>query len=116
MREVEASLSKAKAATGPSKPKYSLPPPSLPVTSNPELNSRLSREQSERARAAELIARKRRERIGNDTPTTISGEGYGNQYNKRDVDEAQRRRRDDGSRWKDRVRNWDGTQSSGNRW
>jgi hypothetical protein len=97
-------------------------PPRLPVlsTSAPSnmLDSRLSREETERQRAAELIARKRKERMVNETPTTdaSSDTGYGNLYNKIDVDAANRRRRGEGSQWRDRVKHWDGTQGHGKRW
>ncbi|KAG8833156.1 hypothetical protein FRC17_011227 [Serendipita sp. 399] len=126
LKEVEASLSRACAGQLPQRSQYPSRPPmkqaSIPPSSsssNPLLESRLSREAAERQRAAELIARKRRERVGAETPSTVapSEAGYGNLYNKDDVEEAARRRRDqDGHRWKERVRHWDGTDGRGRKW
>jgi hypothetical protein len=125
LKEIEASLSRASSSSriSPSRPssKSLMGPPSFPPpsSSNNLLDSRLSREHSERQRAAELIARKRRERLGDETPTTVtaSEDGYGNMYNKDDVAAAARRRREgDSSRWKERVRHWDGTSGAGRRW
>ncbi|KZV82368.1 hypothetical protein EXIGLDRAFT_713471 [Exidia glandulosa HHB12029] len=64
------------------------------------VQERLSREASERARAAELIRRRRREMEGSMTPSTVAGgvdEGYSERYNRKDTEDAQRRRRD--RRW-----------------
>lgn len=117
LKDVEASLSRASAKAALTvRQKHPMHPPSS-TTSNPLLDSRLSREASERERAAELIARRKRERMGAETPSTTaaSDAGYGNLFNKTDVEEAARRRRDN-ERWKDRVRNWDGTEGHGRRW
>src|SRR5258705_271854 len=69
---------------------------------------RLSRESSERQRALDLIQRKKREMEGNATPSTVLGDsGYGDVYNRREVEEAHRhrdRRREGGyahRRWGD---------------
>ncbi|KAF9561499.1 hypothetical protein CPC08DRAFT_722735 [Agrocybe pediades] len=85
-------------------------PSSLPTISDkpPEVRARLSRESSERERALELIRRKKREMDGNATPSTVSGElssGYGDVFNKLEVEEAHRYR----ARQKDgeRTRYWD---------
>ncbi|CAG8717397.1 3858_t:CDS:2, partial [Acaulospora colombiana] len=110
LKEIEASLSRASSSSRISPPrvssKNSMGPPSIPSSSsNTMLGNRLSREHSERQRAAELIARKRKERMGNETPTTVapSEAGYGNMYNKDDVEAAARRRREgDSTRWKER--------------
>ncbi|KAF8959812.1 hypothetical protein BDZ97DRAFT_1666698 [Flammula alnicola] len=75
----------------------------------PEVQARLSRESSERERALELIRRKKREMEANATPSTVHGEpsdGYGDVFNRREVEEAhryrdRRRRRDE----EDRTRN-----------
>lgn len=60
----------------------------------------------ERARAEALKARKKREMAGSETPSTMCGGdawGYGDQFNRREVDEAHRRGVND---LKDRR--WDG--------
>ncbi|KAF9816867.1 hypothetical protein IEO21_03841 [Rhodonia placenta] len=58
---------------------------------------RLVRESSERQRALELIRRKKREAAGSETPSTVHGGmservGYGDVFNRREVDEARRHR------------------------
>ncbi|KAF5312966.1 hypothetical protein D9619_003745 [Psilocybe cf. subviscida] len=82
----------------------------------PEVQARLTRESSERERALELIRRKKRETLASMTPTTVNGDdaesGYGDVFNKREVEEAHRykdRRWDGGWRRedRDRNRNWD---------
>jgi len=85
--------------------------PALPLKINsdkpPEVQARLSRESTERQRALELIRRKRREMEGNATPSTVfndSGGGYGDVYNKREVEEAHRFR---DRRWDSGNRRWD---------
>ena len=64
--------------------------------SEPQVAERLSRESSERRRALELIARRKREMAGSATPSTVYGGmddgGYGDQYNRREVEEAHRYR------------------------
>ncbi|CAA7266442.1 unnamed protein product [Cyclocybe aegerita] len=76
-----------------------------------EVQARLSRETTERERALELIRRKKREMEGNATPSTVCGDsasGYGDVYNRREVEEAHRHRdkRWDGGhqRWNDEDR------------
>ena len=63
-------------------------------TSRPEVSERLSRESSERQRALELIKRKKRELEGSQTPSTVRSTdgGYGDVFNKREVEEAHRNR------------------------
>ena len=61
-----------------------------PATNDPALSERLKRENAERARAAELRERRRREKAGSETPSTVAG-GYTNQYNKQEVEDARRR-------------------------
>ncbi|TDL15187.1 hypothetical protein BD410DRAFT_778281 [Rickenella mellea] len=55
-----------------------------------EVETRLNRESSERQRALELIRRKKRMLDGSETPSTVHGSsgGYGNQFNRREVEEA----------------------------
>ena len=60
-----------------------------------QVQARLSRESSERERALALIRRKRREMMGSETPSTVHGgmeDGYGDIFNKKEVEEARRRR------------------------
>ncbi|KAF7356010.1 hypothetical protein MVEN_00930400 [Mycena venus] len=72
------------------------PPPSAPPPADapPEVQARLSRESSERARAMELIRRKQREMRGSETPSTVhgGGGGYGDVFNRQEVEEAHRGR------------------------
>jgi len=84
----------------------------------PEVTERMSRESSERERALELIRRKKREMAGSETPSTVrggGGGGYGDVYNRADVEAAHSRTRD--RRWDGRneedSRHWDrrGSQS-----
>lgn len=67
--------------------------------SNP-VEARQSRESSERQRALDLIARKKREMQGMMTPSTVAGDdrdgGYRDVFNRVEVEEAGRRR---GRRW-----------------
>ncbi|KAG1810569.1 uncharacterized protein BJ212DRAFT_1377541 [Suillus subaureus] len=66
------------------------PPPSDATT------MRLTRESSERERALALIRRKQREMRGSETPSTVHGgldEGYGDVFNRREVEEAHSYRR-----------------------
>ncbi|KIP03060.1 hypothetical protein PHLGIDRAFT_256870 [Phlebiopsis gigantea 11061_1 CR5-6] len=61
----------------------------------PQVAERLSRESTERQRALELIARRRREAAGSATPSTVRGGmdgAYGDQYNAHAVEEAHQRR------------------------
>ncbi|PPQ98091.1 hypothetical protein CVT26_003261 [Gymnopilus dilepis] len=77
-------------------------PPKAIADKPPEVQERLSRESSERERALELIRRKKREMEGNATPSTVHGEpigGYGDVFNRREVEEAHRHR--------ERDRRWD---------
>lgn len=79
-----------------------MPPPRPPKDIEdkpPELQARLSRESSERQRALELIRRKKREMEGSATPSTVFGNsagGYGDVYNRREVEDAHRHR----DRWR----------------
>ena len=60
-----------------------------------QVQARLSRESSERERALALIRRKKREMMGSETPSTVHGgmeDGYGDIFNKKEVEEARRRR------------------------
>ena len=69
----------------------------------PEVQARLSRESTERERALELIRRKQREMQGNATPSVSNDSGYGDVYNKREVEEAHRFR---DRRWDSGHRHW----------
>ena len=90
-------------------------------TSAPDASSaRLARESPERARAQALIARKKAERARADsassaaTPSTVHG-GYGDMYNRAEVEEA-RRERTWGRRGREvdlRGRRWDDRRGSG---
>ena len=68
------------------------------IDSNPS-TERQSRESAERMRALELIGRKKREMEGSETPSTVhggnggGGYGYGDVFNRREVEEVQRARR-----------------------
>jgi hypothetical protein len=85
---------------------------------NPELTNRLNRELSERARALELIARKKREReaamgLGTEsvlsTPVSMRGGGYGDVFNKRETEDAtfaRRKGRYVNERERERDRRW----------
>ena len=75
-----------------------------PATNDAALSERLKRESTERARAAELRERRRREKAGSETPSTVAG-GYANQYNKQEVEEA-RLRREGAQGWRHRVSAW----------
>lgn len=78
-----------------------LPPPAG-VAQEPQVSERLSRESAERQRAQELIRRRRREMAGSETPSTVHGGmdgGYGDVFNRREVEEAHRQRDRD---WRDR--------------
>ncbi|KAJ7431660.1 hypothetical protein B0H11DRAFT_1666850, partial [Mycena galericulata] len=82
----------------PSKSTYRPRPPALAANSTrpPEVQARLTRESSERDRAMELIRRKQREMRGSETPSTVhGGGGYGDLFNRREVEEAHRRREPD---------------------
>lgn len=87
------SSSSAQRRRGP--PPSSRPDPQAP----PEVSARLVRESSERERARALIARKKRE-TGSETPSTVyggRGGGYGDVFNRKEVDEVRR----------DRQRGWE---------
>ncbi|KAJ7662538.1 hypothetical protein DFH06DRAFT_1190259 [Mycena polygramma] len=77
-----------------SKPKYRPRPPMPPPNTSrpPEVQARLTRESSERERAMELIRRKQREMRGSETPSSVHGGGYGDVFNRREVEEAHRGR------------------------
>lgn len=78
------------------------PPPPPPQPKRPDPTSeRLSRESSERERALALIRRKKRETAGSETPSTVHGGvdgGYGDVFNRREVEEAHAHR----DRWRNR--------------
>ena len=74
----------------------------------PEVTERITRESSERQRALELIRRKKREMAGSETPSTVHGGmdgGYGDVFNRREVEEAHRHR----------ERRWDRNDDRGRR-
>ncbi|KAJ7665000.1 hypothetical protein B0H17DRAFT_1091082 [Mycena rosella] len=79
-----------------SKPSDRPRPPAIPVNTSrpPEVHARLTRESSERERALELVRRKQREMRGSETPSTVHGGdgGYGDVFNRREVEEAHRGR------------------------
>ncbi|KAF8870554.1 hypothetical protein BD779DRAFT_1680987 [Infundibulicybe gibba] len=100
------------------------PPPATGSMQPPEVSARLTRESSERERALELIRRKKREMEGSATPSTVHGgmeEGYGDVFNRREVEEAHHRR---DRRWgggRDRGRDGDrhgrdNGRGNGSRW
>ncbi|KAI0635480.1 hypothetical protein C8Q77DRAFT_1108369 [Trametes polyzona] len=91
-----------------------LPPPP-PVNRGdpkapPEVSARLARESAERERARALIARKKREMAGSETPSTVHGgdsergSGYGDVFNRREVEELRRERRKGWERDHERAR------------
>ncbi|KAG6830413.1 hypothetical protein H0H87_008196 [Tephrocybe sp. NHM501043] len=70
-------------------------PPPEAARAPPEVRARLTRETSERERALELIRHKKREMAGSETPSTVHGgvdQGYGDVFNRREVEEAHRGR------------------------
>lgn len=85
-----------------SRSNYRRPPPKTLADKPPEVQVRLTRESSERDRALELIRRKKREMEITSTPSTVHGGeasgGYGDVFNRREVEEAHRYR----------DRRWDG--------
>ncbi|KZP06680.1 hypothetical protein FIBSPDRAFT_876287 [Athelia psychrophila] len=85
----------AEDLAGPARP----PPP--PIT------ARLTRESSERERARALIERRKREMEGDETPMSTPGGfgGYGDVYNRVEVEAAHRGQR-----------GWDGARDRGRRW
>ena len=102
--------------TGPSSSRTPMRPPLLKKEmdgKHSDVQSRLSRESSERQRALELVRRKKREMEGNSTPSTVvdgfTG-GYGDVFNRQEVEEAHKykdRRREEGyghRRWDDDER------------
>ena len=97
----------ARPSTSTSSSSYRPPLPSKANHNIPsEVQARLSRESTERGRALELIRRKKREMEGNATPSTVFNDdsGYGDVYNKREVQEAHRFR---DRRWDSGHRHWD---------
>ncbi|EKM53844.1 uncharacterized protein PHACADRAFT_260394 [Phanerochaete carnosa HHB-10118-sp] len=86
-------------AKGDSPPKPRPPPSSSRslTTADNKVAERLSRESAERQRALALIAKKKRE-MESATPSTVRGGrdgmdgGYGDMYNRREVEEAHRHR------------------------
>lgn len=85
----------------------------------PEVSARLVRESSERERARALIARKKRE-MGSETPSTVYGGrsgGYGDVFNRREVEEVRRDRQDRQRGWeRERDRDREGGRRYGGRW
>ncbi|KAG2137931.1 hypothetical protein DEU56DRAFT_736675 [Suillus clintonianus] len=83
------------------RPKHRTPPDSSdkmkpPPPPSDATSMRLARESSERERALALIQRKQREMRGSETPSTVHGgldEGYGDVFNRREVEEAHSYRR-----------------------
>ena len=96
----------ARPSASTSSSSYRPPLPSKANLDKPsEVQARLSRESTERGRALELIRRKKREMEGNATPSTVFNDsGYGDVYNKREVQEAHRFR---DRRWDTGHRRWD---------
>ncbi len=80
----------------------------------PAVSARLVREFSERERAGALIARKKRE-MGSETPSTVYGGrsgGYGDVFNRKEVEEVRR----DRQRGWEREREREGGRRYGGRW
>ncbi|KAG5641564.1 hypothetical protein DXG03_004777 [Asterophora parasitica] len=93
-------------------------PPSETLRAPPEVHARLTRESTERERALDLIRRKKRELAGSETPSTVHGgvdEGYGDVFNRREVEEAHRGRE---RRWesRDHDRGWKGGSGRRRHW
>ncbi|KDR70040.1 hypothetical protein GALMADRAFT_35279, partial [Galerina marginata CBS 339.88] len=91
------------------------PPMKYDADKPPDVQARLSRESSERDRALDLIRRKRREMEGSATPSTVRGgesSGYGDVFNRREVEEAHRHRE---RRWDGSARRWEDEDRSRNR-
>ncbi|KAJ7735829.1 hypothetical protein DFH07DRAFT_927928 [Mycena maculata] len=86
-----------------SKSSYRPRPPAIPLNASrpPEVEARLTRESSERQRALDLIQRKQREMRGSETPSSVHGGGYGDLFNRREVEEAHRGR-ERGGGWGER--------------
>ncbi|PPQ88270.1 hypothetical protein CVT25_005433 [Psilocybe cyanescens] len=106
--------SSSSSSTRPFRPPH---PPRSNANSDkpPEVQARLSRESSERERALELIRRRKREMAGSATPSTVHGEsgsGYGDVFNRREVEEAHKHRE---RRWDGGNRRWDDDGRSRNR-
>lgn len=104
LTEITTSLARSSSRPSSSRTERRSYPMGPPVTSDSALSERLKRESGERARAVELRERRRREKAGSETPSTVAG-GYTNQYNKQDVEEA-RRRREEAQGWRQRVSAW----------
>ncbi|KAF8629685.1 hypothetical protein AX15_003326 [Amanita polypyramis BW_CC] len=104
-------------------PSASKPPPLTSSSDkSTDVQARLSRESSERERALALIRRKKREMVGSETPSTVHGgedAGYGDMFNKKEVEEARRRRERGPMYWGDEPRterrDWSSSSSS-RRW
>ncbi|KAJ2933226.1 hypothetical protein H1R20_g3811, partial [Candolleomyces eurysporus] len=91
--------SRSQTSTSPSSSRHHTRPTPSTSTSTPkdQTQARISRESSERQRALALIEKKRREKAGNETPSTVyggddRGAGYSDQFNKMAVLEAHRDR------------------------
>lgn len=85
--------SSSQSSSSPSRRGWGRPPngsrASDPDRPPSQLDARLNRESAERQRARELIERKRREQAGSATPSTVRS-GYGDVYNRVEVEEARR--------------------------
>ncbi|KIK05072.1 hypothetical protein K443DRAFT_373534 [Laccaria amethystina LaAM-08-1] len=116
------SITKQLASRSPSSSSSYRSRPTLPHTAPsapPEVQARLSREMSERERAQELIRRKRREMEGGETPSTVhggSGSGYGDVFNRKEVEDAHRERDRGSRRWYDDDRRRRGEGSRQRAW
>ena len=85
----------------------------------PQVQARLARESSERERALALIRRKRREMMGSETPSTVHGgmeDGYEDIFNKKEVNEARKRRERRPVYWDERESGSARRSSSSRRW
>ncbi|KAI0828464.1 hypothetical protein BC628DRAFT_1337644 [Trametes gibbosa] len=94
-------------------------PPRSDAEAPPEISARLTRESAERERARALIARRKREMAGSETPSTVHGArggggGYGDVFNRREVEEVRRERQMGWDRERERDR--DGGRRYGGRW
>ncbi|KAF8342656.1 uncharacterized protein EI90DRAFT_772605 [Cantharellus anzutake] len=97
--------SSSKSASISHAPNRAAPSHIIPSSSDPFVNERLSRESKERARALELIARRKREMEGEMSSVAATPREYTDVYNAREVHEARESRR--GGAWRDRRWNED---------
>ncbi|KAF8345792.1 hypothetical protein F5887DRAFT_1074217 [Amanita rubescens] len=84
------------------------------------VEARLARESSERERALALIRRRKREMMGSETPSTthggMEGEGYGDIFNKKEVEEARKSRERGHVYWDERESGSPRKSLSSRRW